>query len=115
MPVAILAELVTPEQFPFLAPAIASGAFTDGEAEAFDFGLLRILDGLETYMQQIATGQPGTIASPDADPAHDRELARDERVKKANERVRDAEAKLRDARQKQREAVAKAKERLHNS
>ncbi len=115
-----LAELVTPEQFPFLAPAIAAGAFEDppsgdGEQDAFDFGLQRILDGLETHIAELESGDSAGSASaqqvPEVDPDA-REIGRDERVKKARGQVREAEAKLRDARQKQREAESKARERL---
>jgi AcrR family transcriptional regulator len=107
MPPETLSELVTPEQFPYLAPAIAAGSFSDGESEAFEFGLLRILDGLEVHMAELGAGRTGTVATPDSD----REFARDENVKKAAARVRDADAKLRDARQKHREAIAKARDK----
>lgn len=106
-----LAELVTPEQFPFLAPAIAAGSFTDGEADAFEYGLLRILDGIEQHLAELNAGRTGTLSQPDSD----REFAKDENVKKADARVKDAEGKLRDARQKHREAIAKARERARNS
>ena len=45
---AALAELVTPERFPDLAPLVASGGYTDTEDEQddFAFGLERILDGI---------------------------------------------------------------------
>ena len=117
---ATLAELVTPEQFPFLAPAIAAGAFEDppsghSEQDAFDFGLQRILDGLETHIAGVESADPSGAASitpaPEVDP-NAREISRDERVRKARTQVKDAEAKLRDARQKQREAESKARERL---
>ncbi|HEX4442674.1 MAG TPA: TetR/AcrR family transcriptional regulator [Galbitalea sp.] len=107
MPADALAELITPEQFPFLAPAIAAGSFSDGEPEAFEFGLLRILDGLELHMTELSAGRSGTVSKPD----DDREFAKDENVKKAAARVKDADAKLRDARQKHREAVTKAREK----
>jgi hypothetical protein len=115
LPADVLAELITPEQFPFLAPAIANGAFADNEQDAFEFGLLRILDGLQAHMAELDAGGPGSTLAPDTDPMHNKVLAKDERVRKANERVRDAEAKLRDARQKQREAVAKARERSESA
>jgi AcrR family transcriptional regulator len=101
-----LAELVTPEQFPFLAPAIAAGAFGE-TANSFEFGLMRILDGLEQYMAELGAGRPGTQSQPDPD----REFARDERVKKAREQVREAENKLRELRKKEREAIARAREK----
>ncbi len=106
IPADALAKLITPEQFPFLAPAIAAGAFEDTE-NPFEFGLLRILDGLERHMSELSAGRPGTQSEPDPD----REFARDERVKKAREQVRDAENKLRELRKKEREAIAKAREK----
>jgi len=53
---AALKELVKPDRFPYLYPVIMSGSYT-GENEAdntvgndFDFGLERILDGIEFYL-----------------------------------------------------------------
>ncbi len=106
IPPATLAELITPEQFPFLAPAIAAGAFDD-TANPFEFGLLRILDGLERHMAELAAGRPGTTSQPDPD----REFAKDERVRSARDKVRDAEQKLRELRKKEREAVTKARDK----
>jgi AcrR family transcriptional regulator len=106
IPPETLAQLITVEQFPFLAPAIAAGAFAD-TANPFEFGLMRILDGLEQHMAELSAGRTGTQSRPDPD----REFARDERVKKAREQVRDAENKLRDLRKKEREAIAKAREK----
>lgn len=51
-----LKELVTPERFPYLSPVILSGAYTEENEEEntvgddFDFGLERILDGIEHYL-----------------------------------------------------------------
>jgi AcrR family transcriptional regulator len=104
LPAEALAQLVTPEQFPFLAPAVAAGAFA-GEGDAFEFGLLRILDGLEVQMNELAAGRPGAVSQPDPD----REFDRDERVRNARDKVRDAEQKLRELRKKEREAIAKAR------
>jgi AcrR family transcriptional regulator len=106
IPPEALAKLITPEQFPFLAPAIAAGALADTE-NPVEFGLLRILDGLEHHMAELGAGRPGTQSEPDPD----REFARDERVRKVGEQVRDAETKLRDLRKKEREAIAKAREK----
>jgi len=108
---ATLAELITPEQFPNLAPAIADGAFARSDDGSLEFGLLRILDGVELHVAELEAGRRGTIAVIDSEAAMFRDVAKDERVKKSNERVRDAESNLRDARQKLREAVAKARER----
>lgn len=51
-----LKQLVTPDQFPDLHPIIMSGAYTGENEEMntvgndFDFGLERILDGIEHYL-----------------------------------------------------------------
>ncbi|MCR8643760.1 TetR/AcrR family transcriptional regulator [Paenibacillus sp. N1-5-1-14] len=51
-----LKQLVTKERYPYLAPLVESGAYTeDQEQESdtindFDFGLERILDGIEHYL-----------------------------------------------------------------
>lgn len=54
---AALMHLVTPERFPNLHPIVMSGAYTgDNESENtigndFDFGLERILDGIQHYLE----------------------------------------------------------------
>jgi hypothetical protein len=107
VPLGALAELVTPEQFPFLAPALTSGAFSAEGVSPFEFGFLRILDGLEAHIRERAAGRAGTTSEPDPDLA----FAKDERVRNARDKVRDAEQKLRELRKKEREAVARARER----
>ncbi|MGO4547733.1 TetR/AcrR family transcriptional regulator [Paenibacillus sp. 2TAB23] len=59
-----LKQLVKAERFPSLHPIIMSGAYT-GENESentvgddFDFGLERILDGIEHYLERKQTQQP---------------------------------------------------------
>ncbi|GIP32813.1 TetR/AcrR family transcriptional regulator [Paenibacillus sp. J2TS4] len=53
---AALRQLVTPERFPNLDPIIRSGAYTEENVNEntvgndFDFGLERILDGIEHYL-----------------------------------------------------------------
>lgn len=53
---AALKLLVTPEAYPELYPIVSSGAYTDDNAaennvgDDFDFGLERILDGIELYL-----------------------------------------------------------------
>ncbi len=103
----IIAGLVTAEQFPYLFPAIQAGAFADDD-NPFEFGLSRILDGLESNMRDVAAGRPVTPPTP-LDPG--REFAKDDRVKKARQLVKDAEKRLRDARKNEREAIARARER----
>jgi AcrR family transcriptional regulator len=102
-----LATLMTPEQFPYLYPAIEAGVFDPDADNPFEFGMSRILDGIAGHMADVSSGAPVTAAQPDPD----RAFARDEHVKKARARIKDVESKLRDARQKEREAIAKARER----
>jgi len=52
----VLKQLVSPERFPNLQPIIASGVYTEEDNKSnnvgddFDFGLERILDGIEHYL-----------------------------------------------------------------
>jgi AcrR family transcriptional regulator len=101
LPLATLAELITPEQFPNLAPVIAAGAFSPDGGGAFEFGLLRILDGLERHIGELRAGRPGTVAAPDPD----LRFAKDDRIKKVREQIKGAEDKLRDLRKKEREIL----------
>jgi AcrR family transcriptional regulator len=56
-----LRQLVKPERFPNLHPIVMSGAYTDEAdnpiADDLDFGLERILDGIEHYLKQKTSGQ----------------------------------------------------------
>jgi AcrR family transcriptional regulator len=105
---ALVAELVTAEQFPSLFPAIEAGAFRSAD-NPYEFGVSRLLDGLELLISQLQNGDtsPPEAAPPTLDPS----IAREEQVKRARQTVKDAEGRLRDARQKEREAIAKAHER----
>lgn len=53
-----LKQLVTPERFPYLYPVVMSGSYTEENVEEntvgndFDFGLERILDGIEQYLKK---------------------------------------------------------------
>ncbi|MEP6477777.1 MAG: TetR/AcrR family transcriptional regulator C-terminal domain-containing protein [Rhodoglobus sp.] len=99
----ILATFVTPEAFPVLSRAVTAGVFEDDD-NPFEFGLARILDGIEYYMASAGS------RAPDPEPVVD-EFRRDEGVKRAREVVKDAESRLREARKKEREAIKKAEER----
>lgn len=102
-----LAALVTPDRFPDLAPVIASGAYTSNEFDDFAFGLERVLDGIERYIDR--GGASATTTAPDDD---DSALyGSDKRVKEAAKSRREAEKSLRDARKREREAVKAARER----
>jgi hypothetical protein len=64
---AALKQLVQPERFPNLHPIVMSGAYT-GENESentvgddFDFGLERILDGIQNYLDLKKAERPDTI------------------------------------------------------
>jgi AcrR family transcriptional regulator len=111
LPTETLSELITPEEFPFLAPAIAAGALSATAADPVEFGFLRILDGIERHLAEVGAGRPGTVAVPDPDLA----FSKDERVRAARDKVRDAEQKLRELRKKEREAVSKARERARGA
>jgi AcrR family transcriptional regulator len=100
----VLATLLTPEQFPHLYPAIVAGAF-DGY-DPFEFGVSRVLDGLDRYMDDVAAGRPARVTMPAAP-----EYPKDEGVKRARTAVKEAEKRLREARKKEREAISKARER----
>ena len=105
---AALAELVTPERFPDLAPLVASGGYTDTEDEQddFAFGLERILDGIERYITARAAGEPVVAYEPRPEP-----VPRDKAVREAAKARREAEKALREARKREREAIARARER----
>jgi len=103
-----LAELVTPERFPDLAPLVSSGTYADadgGEQDDFAFGLERILDGIERYV----TAKGGAL--PPVAPEQPEPAPRDKAVREAAKARREAESKLREARKREREAIARARER----
>jgi AcrR family transcriptional regulator len=107
---AALAELVTPERFPHLAPLVASGAYAESEGadeqDDFAFGLERILDGIATYVAARRSGEPVTAYEERPEP-----LPRDKAVREAAKARREAESRLREARKHEREAIARARER----
>ncbi|HET6673440.1 MAG TPA: TetR/AcrR family transcriptional regulator [Agromyces sp.] len=111
-----LTELVTPERFPFLSPLLAAGGYVappgsggfDDTDDDFEFGLERILDGIEYHIGQIEAGKP--IPKPAPLPP-EVELPRDPKVKEAARARREAEKALREARKREREAITHALER----
>lgn len=106
---AALAELVTPERFPDLAPLVGSGAYTDGDEDDqddFAFGLERILDGVERYVAARSAGEPVVAYEPRPEL-----VPSDKAVKEAVKQRREAEKALREARKREREAIGKARER----
>ncbi|WP_345761566.1 TetR/AcrR family transcriptional regulator [Diaminobutyricibacter sp. McL0608] len=105
-----LAELVTPERFPYLGPLVTSGAYTappgeDGQDD-FAFGLERILDGIEKYVDARNAGEPVAVAPQRPEP-----VPNDKAVREAAKARREAEVRLRDARKRERDVIAKARER----
>ncbi|MET0693142.1 MAG: TetR/AcrR family transcriptional regulator [Propionibacteriaceae bacterium] len=118
---AALQELVTEQSYPYLRPVLMSGAYTDDveqDTDLFDdfaFGLERILDGIEHFLQSSAgRSEPELLASVALDPAvvDRREFyAKDEKVRAAAAARRELEGKLREALNREREAIRKARER----
>ena len=106
----ILDALVTAVEFPFVRRAIDEGAFlpTPG-GDPFDFGLERVLDGIEAYIA-AAPARPAP-RPPLADPIGD-EAERDPKYKETVKARREVEKHLREARKKERETLRAARERI---
>ncbi len=105
----ILANLVTPEQFPALHGAIVGGAFGPGEDNPFEFGRARVLDGIAQY---IATHDDGSPATTEPAPhAASTAFPKDAAVRAARQARREAETRFREAQKREREAVKHAAER----
>ncbi|WP_431280059.1 TetR/AcrR family transcriptional regulator C-terminal domain-containing protein [Leifsonia poae] len=103
-----MSELVTDERFPYLAPLVRSGVYSDGEDDQDDYawGLERILDGIQRYVDARTSGEPIVAAMP-----REEAVPRDKAVREAAKARREAEGRLREARKREREAIAKARER----
>ncbi|WP_308468241.1 TetR/AcrR family transcriptional regulator [Rathayibacter soli] len=130
---AALGELVTEERFPYLRPVIISGGYTDDSFDDFAFGLERLLDGVQHFLEtrsletrsldtrSLDTRSPASRASgttdadhaPEYDEARERGevYAKDPAVREIAKKRREAEVRLRDLQKREREAVAKARER----
>jgi AcrR family transcriptional regulator len=104
---ALLASLVTAEEFPSIHGALAEGAFAPGH-DSFAFGLERILDGVEAYLDGRAAPSPAAPVVDDLDA----EASRDQKYKEAVKARREVEKKLREARKRERELLRAARERL---
>lgn len=108
---AILDELVTPEEFPYVHAALVAGVFSpdaDPGDNPFAFGQRRVLDGVEAYLASAPRVDP--VAEP-PDPLAV-EVAHDPKVKDAVRARREAEKHLREARKRERETARNARERL---
>ncbi|MFC7621772.1 TetR/AcrR family transcriptional regulator [Microlunatus sp. GCM10028923] len=122
-----LRELVTADRFPDLYPMVVSGEYF-GSSEAgledadFRFGLDRLLDGFERYLERVGD-RTGPDAAAPPDPPEIGEFARDEvrrdkavkvaaaKRREAEAKRREADLKVREAVQRERDAIAKAVER----
>lgn len=104
---AALRELVTIERFPHLAGAVHAGIFDEPRAStdrAFFFGLNRILDGVQAWLDRGALDDAAFDRIPPA-------VVRDRKVKDAMKAVREAEARLAEARREAQRVAERAIER----
>lgn|GEM_PF-922610 len=102
-----LPELVTDERFPLLAPAVRAGAFQSNDVDdgsGFGFGLSRLFDGIERWLERNEPDEPLERL-----PAS---ILDDKQVREAGKVVEEARARLRQAEAKAADAVARAAERL---
>lgn len=105
---AALPQLVTDDRFPILAPIVRQGLFDEPVAEpesGFRFGLSRLLDGVERWVERAGAEDEQPRRLPAA-------IVTDKQVREAAKQVDEARAQLRRAEAKAAEAVAKATERL---
>lgn len=105
----MLEQLLTPEAFPEVHRALVAGAFGADGGDPFAFGLERILDGIQHYLD---TRPEGATVPPAAVPEDPPEVDHDPKVREAGKAVREAEKLLRDARKREREARKVARSRL---
>ena len=114
-----LSELVTPERFPYLSPLLTAGGYVAEPGtgsvdtdEDFEFGLRRILDGIEHHLERVESDFPPVEPGPLPPQL---ELPRDPRVREAAKARREAEKALREAQKREREAIKHALEREKHS
>jgi AcrR family transcriptional regulator len=107
----VFTTLVTAEGFPALHRAVlAGGMIDDDEDDQFNFGLERILDGVQHYIDSGAPAGAPTLVEPWVPPES---YPRDEQVKAARQARREAETRLREAQKREREAIARATEKAN--
>ncbi|WP_188678483.1 TetR family transcriptional regulator [Subtercola lobariae] len=84
-----------------------------GAADSFEFGLERLLDGIEHYLGQTASQREhALLAASTADVDARLEFyPKDPAVREAAAKRREAEGRLREAQKREREMIAKARER----
>lgn len=114
-----LSELVTPERFPYLSPLLMAGGYVAEPGEGsidtdddFEFGLQRILDGLQHHVERVESHAAPVERAPLPPQL---ELPRDPRVREAAKARREAEKALREAQKREREAIKAALERERNA
>jgi AcrR family transcriptional regulator len=115
---AALAQLVTADRFPDLAPLIESGVYTASELDDFRFGLERLLDGIQRFIETAPGGADDNGRPPGRQEATADDVAlygSDKRLKEAAKARREAEKLLREARKREREALAAARERAQKA
>lgn len=105
---AMLEQLVTETELPFVHAALHAGVFSpEAEGDPFAFGRGLVLDGIEALVAGRATPAPDV----DPDPLAGAVQA-DPKVRDATKARREVEKQLRDARKREREAERAARERL---
>ena len=102
-----LKSLITAEHLPFVRRVLDDGAFEPGEDDPFAFGLERVLDGVERYIESRPADRVRPVFS-----TEDPRIAADAKVREAGKRLREIEKQLREARKTEREARAHARDRL---
>lgn len=105
--VAMLKTLITPEHLPFVRRILDDGAFEPGDDDPFAFGLERVLDGVERYIESRPEDRVRLVFSAD-----DPRVSADPKVREAAKRIREVEKMLNEARKTERQARAHARERL---
>jgi hypothetical protein len=106
---AVLRDLITAEEFPYLRVVLDDGAFEPGPEDPFAFGLERVRDGIERYISL----QPADRVRPTG--SGDDTTGSDPKVREAAKGVREAEKNLREARKRERQARSNARDRERNA
>ena len=103
----VLAQLVRATEFPEVYAALDAGGFEGTpEGSPLIFGIERVLDGVEAFLDGASPALPEQID------ALTLSAMKDQRYKEAVKSRREVEKKLREARKKEREILAGVKEKL---
>jgi AcrR family transcriptional regulator len=128
LPAAVLAELITDERFPALAPVVRAGEYGPGEGDQppegplmqveYEFGVERLLDGIAALVAGRPSGPAGeaapvapVTAGPGLSERQQRAAAKDPDVREAVRLRREAEHRLRELQQQERDRIQRAVER----